>query len=146
MRYIFDVTYKEDEEMKLVIGGRAQGKLNYVLQHMTDENYQIYDGVFPDGGELFNLTRKNEWLIVNHFHKWVNKELKENRNPEEELEAFLKKGVRFVIISDEIGNGIVPVDAFERDYRERTGRMLITLASQADEVVRVICGIGQKIK
>ena len=146
MRDIFDVTYKEDEEMKLVIGGRAQGKLNYVLQHMTDENYQIYDGVFPDEGELFNLTRKNEWLIVNRFHKWVNKELKENRNPEEELEAFLKKGVRFVIISDEIGNGIVPVDAFERDYRERTGRMLITLASQADEVVRVICGIGQKIK
>lgn len=146
MRYIFDVTYKEDEEMKLVIGGRTQGKLNYVLQHMTDENYQIYDGVFPDEGELFNLTKKNEWLIVNHFHKWVNKELKENRNPEEEQEAFLKKGVRFVIISDEIGNGIVPVDAFERDYRERTGRMLITLASQADEVVRVICGIGQKIK
>lgn len=146
MRYIFDVTYKEDEEMKLVIGGRAQGKLNYVLQHMTDENYQIYDGVFPDEGELFNLTKKNEWLIVNRFHKWVNKELKENRNPEEELEAFLKKGVRFVIISDEIGNGIVPVDAFERDYRERTGRMLITLASQADEVVRVLCGIGQKIK
>lgn len=132
--------------MKLVIGGRAQGKLNYVLQHMVDENYQIYDGVFPDEGELFNLTRKNEWLIVNRFHKWVNKELKENRNPEEELEAFLKKGVRFVVISDEIGNGIVPVDAFERDYRERTGRMLITLASQADEVVRVICGIGQKIK
>ena len=103
--------------MKLIIGGRAQGKLNYVLQHMTDENYQIYDGVFPDEGELFNLTKKNEWLIVNHFHKWVNKELKENRNPEEELEAFLKKGVRCVIISDEIGNGIVPVDAFERDYR-----------------------------
>lgn len=146
MRDIFDVTYKEDEEMKLVIGGRAQGKLNYVLQHMTDEKYQIYDGVFPDEGELFNLTRKNEWLIVNHFHKWVNKELKENRNPEEELEAFLKKGVRFVIISDEIGNGIVPVDAFEREYRERTGRMLIKLAEQADEVVRVLCGIGQKIK
>lgn len=132
--------------MKLIIGGRAQGKLNYVLQHMPDENYQIYDGVFPDEGELFNLTRKNEWLIVNHFHKWVNKELKENGNPEEELDAFLKKGVRCVIISDEIGNGIVPVDAFERDYRERTGRMLITLASQADEVVHVICGIGQKIK
>ena len=132
--------------MKLVIGGRAQGKLNYVLQHMTDENYQIYDGVFPDEGELFNLTKKNEWLIVNRFHKWVNKELKENRNPEEELEAFLKKGVRFVVISDEIGNGIVPVDAFEREYRERTGRMLIKLAEQADEVVRVLCGIGQKIK
>ena len=134
--------------MKLIIGGRAQGKLNYVLQNMTDENYQIYDGVFPDEGELFNLTRKNECLIVNHFHKWVNKELKENRNPEEKLKAFLERAtdINCVIISDEIGNGIVPVDAFEREYRERTGRMLIKLAEPADEVVRVICGIGQKIK
>ena len=132
--------------MKLVIGGRSQGKLNYVLHHMTDANYQIYDGMFPNDDEFSDFVNEKTILIVNHFHKWVNKELKENRNPEEELDAFLKKGVRCVIISDEIGNGIVPVDAFERDYRERTGRMLITLASQADEVVRVICGIGQKIK
>ena len=51
-----------------------------------------------------------------------------------------------VIISDEIGNGIVPVDAFERTYRERTGRILVQLAGQAEEVERVICGVGQKIK
>lgn len=134
--------------MKLVIGGRAQGKLNYVLQHMTDENYQIYDGVFPDGEELFNRSNRNQILIVNHFHKWVNKELKENRNPEEKLKAFLERAIDIncVIISDEIGNGIVPVDAFEREYRERTGRMLIKLAEQADKVVRVLCGIGQTIK
>ena len=47
---------------------------------------------------------------------------------------------------DEIGNGIVPLDAFEREYREQTGRAEILLAKKADEVVRVICGIGQKIK
>ncbi len=51
-----------------------------------------------------------------------------------------------IIISDEIGNGIVPVEAFEREYRERTGRILIQLAQKAEEVERVICGIGQKIK
>ncbi|MCI8634679.1 MAG: hypothetical protein HFJ05_03630 [Eubacterium sp.] len=51
-----------------------------------------------------------------------------------------------VIISDEIGNGIVPVDAFDRTYRERTGRILVQPAGQAEEVERVIYGIGQKIK
>ena len=50
------------------------------------------------------------------------------------------------MISDEIGNGIVPMDAFEREYREQTGRILIELAKEAEEVIRVICGIGQKIK
>ena len=43
-------------------------------------------------------------------------------------------------------NGIVPIDSFEREYRERTGRILVKLAEQADEVVRVVCGIGQRIK
>ena len=51
-----------------------------------------------------------------------------------------------MIICDEIGNGIVPLDAFEREYREHTGRILIELAGKADEVVRIICGIQQRIK
>ena len=51
-----------------------------------------------------------------------------------------------ILICDEIGNGIVPMEAEERIYRERTGRILEQLAAQADEVVRVVCGIGQKIK
>ena len=38
------------------------------------------------------------------------------------------------------------MDAFEREYRERTGRILIRLAQEAEEVERVICGIGQRIK
>ena len=59
---------------------------------------------------------------------------------------FIKNVPDSIVISDEIGNGIVPLDNFEREYRERTGRILVKLAEQADEVVRVICGIGQKIK
>ena len=51
-----------------------------------------------------------------------------------------------MIISEQIGCGIVPADAQERAIREKIGRMQIRLAETADEVVRVICGIGQKIK
>lgn len=62
------------------------------------------------------------------------------------MQSFLHRNDNCIIISDEIGNGIVPVEAFEREYRERTGRILIQLAQKAEEVERVICGIGQKIK
>lgn len=51
-----------------------------------------------------------------------------------------------IIICDEVGNGIVPASPAEREYRERVGRILITLAQKAEEVERVICGIGQKLK
>ena len=60
--------------------------------------------------------------------------------------AFLQKEPDCILISDEIGNGIVPIDAFERQYREKTGRILVETAKKADKVVRVICGVGQILK
>ena len=38
------------------------------------------------------------------------------------------------------------MDAFERAWRERTGRIGCDLAKQAEAVYRVTCGIGTRIK
>ena len=51
-----------------------------------------------------------------------------------------------VLITDEIGYGIVPADAFYREYRETHGRVCTQIAAEAKEVHRVICGIGTVIK
>ena len=130
--------------MKLIIGGRAQGKLDYAKLNI-DKEYVVYDGVMPDDNSDGNPVC-DKIIIVNHFHEFVRKEMKENGNPKEEIFSFLDKHDDVIIISDEVGNGIVPVDAFEREYRETTGRILGELAKRADTVVRVICGIGQVIK
>lgn len=127
--------------MKLVIGGYAQGKLRYAVQRYGLETCRIWDAELPkkDGGQ-------GEIILVNHLQEWIKRRISENQCPEDEICAFLKKHPNCVLISDEIGNGIVPIEAFEREYRERTGRILVELAKEAEEVVRVICGIGQKIK
>lgn len=132
--------------MRLVIGGYSQGKLNYVLNEKNQMECYIFDGILPKEGQLQVIIAQGKTLIMNHFHIWVRDCILQGGNPEEEIIRFLKKAPNCIIISDEIGNGIVPIEAFEREYRERTGRILVRLASQADEVVRVICGIGQKIK
>ncbi|MCM1186704.1 MAG: bifunctional adenosylcobinamide kinase/adenosylcobinamide-phosphate guanylyltransferase [Lachnoclostridium sp.] len=132
--------------MKLVIGGYAQGKLNYVLQGNPENDYEIYDGILPDEKQLREGAAQGKIILINHLHGWVKTRMLQGGNPEEEIMAFLRENIESVIISDEIGNGIVPADAFERAYRERTGRILVRLAEEAGEVVRVICGIGQKIK
>lgn len=161
--------------MKLVIGGYAQGKLNYVLQQNGGKQFCVWDGVLLDSdGACLDETdldgvcqngaysgetgldgtrqddadtgEKGKTVIFNHFHNWVRECILQGRNPEKEIQAMLCRYPDCIIISDEIGNGIVPVDAFEREYRERTGRLLVELAGAAEEVVRVICGIGQKIK
>lgn len=147
--------------MKLVIGGYAQGKLDFVLSENRLGDYCIYDGKLLDTEyfdtesshvELINeeqiqeSVRNGKTVILNHFHKWMRANIKAGINAEQEILDFIEKVPDCIVISDEIGNGIVPLDSFEREYRERTGRILVKLAAKADEVVRVTCGIGQKIK
>ena len=160
--------------MKLVIGGYAQGKLHYVLQNMILQGEQLNEPgqenqpetVILDG--TLDLSRiaaekqmpenqmpEKQWtghspadsqVIVNHLHRYIREQLRRGNDPEAAIMAFLEKYPDCILICDEIGNGIVPMEAEERIYRERTGRILGQLAAQADEVVRVVCGIGLKIK
>jgi len=51
-----------------------------------------------------------------------------------------------VLVTDEIGLGIVPLDPFEREYREETGRICCLLAARSEQVWRVACGLGQRLK
>lgn len=88
----------------------------------------------------------NTIIIINHLHTFIKTSMQRGENPKESILDFVTKYPDCILISDEIGNGIVPMDAFEREYREQTGRILIELAKEAEEVIRVICGIGQKIK
>ena len=41
---------------------------------------------------------------------------------------------------------ITPLDRTDRDWRERVGRLCCRLAAEADEVYRVHCGLGVRIK
>lgn len=141
--------------MKLVIGGCAQGKLRCVLENTGPKNARVWDAVLPhQAGEMppedgpSGETEKNrkKVTVINHFHLWVKKRLEQGGCPEEEIRAFLREEPDCVIISDEIGNGIVPLERSEREYRERTGRILVELAARADEVERILCGIRQKIR
>ena len=134
--------------MKLVIGGYAQGKLGYVMQHFSIDKENVVDMAVEKKLLDRNIERTDDGslIVLYHFHIWVKNELAEGNHPEEKLEELMRQFPDCIIVSDEIGNGIVPMDAFDREYRDRLGRILISLAKEADEVVRVICGIGQKIK
>lgn len=61
-------------------------------------------------------------------------------------EREAKGGEETVLTADEIGCGIVPADASEREYREREGRFCQKIAAGADSVYRVVCGLEMKIK
>ena len=59
---------------------------------------------------------------------------------------LIRANPELVVITDEIGCGIVPMDAGERIYRECAGRVCTELAAFSGKVYRVSCGIGVLIK
>ena len=106
--------------MILVIGGRNQGKSTFIKEKFPDKT------------------------IINEFHYIIKNAIEEGKD----IEAVIKKAMEDadIIVCDDIGSGIIPIDKEEDLWREETGRALCKIASKADEVYRVVVGIAQKIK
>ncbi len=51
-----------------------------------------------------------------------------------------------VVICDEVGSGVVPIEKDARAYRENVGRLCEKLSGSADAVVRMVCGIPVWLK
>lgn len=113
------------KNMELWLGGRAQGK--------SELAKKMHPGA----------------VIWDQLHLFVKEELARGMEPAEIWDAVSKKVDEcpdVIIISDEIGNGIVPMDKDERRWREETGRLLCKIAQRAESVWRVTCGIPVRIK
>ena len=59
---------------------------------------------------------------------------------------LIRENPNIILVTDEVGYGVVPVDAFDRAYREAVGRVCTELAAFSTRVTRVVCGIGTVIK
>ncbi len=62
------------------------------------------------------------------------------------LEAVQNCPAQILIVSNEVGHGIVPDNALARKFREAQGRLNISLAAQADLVVQVTAGLPLVLK
>ncbi len=62
------------------------------------------------------------------------------------LRAIAGSNVDLVIVSNEVGHGIVPDNALARSFREAQGRLNIALAACADLVVQISVGLPRALK
>ena len=60
----------------------------------------------------------------------------------EDLEALADRLTQYeIVITTEVGGGVVPVNPDQRAARENAGRLACLLAQRADTVVRMFCGL-----
>ena len=124
--------------MILYIGGQAQGVEDAVRKRFEKRTRVIWN---------LDETLRNdleEKLSEGHFtlsdvpaaaEEWA-----------ERLSADENKEELLVITCREVGCGVIPMEDAEMLWRELVGRVQVELAKRADEVIRVYCGIPQKIK
>lgn len=124
--------------MEMMIGGAFQGKSS-----LAEKTYpQI---LWVRGGDI-SEEELFEAEGVLEFHEFIKKELKEGRETNSLAKRLIQKNPKVILVSDEVGYGVVPIDAFDRAYREAVGRVCTELASFSKKVTRVVCGIGTVIK
>lgn len=129
--------------MRLIIGGFAQGKTEYARS--TCHNAEVIS--FAD--MVSNGKSYVDEIIIVGLNDWV-REAAITGTSEDELIGKVNDVVarcpEAVIITDENGNGVIPLEKRDRDYRDIVGHIQICLAADARKVERVICGIPRIIK
>lgn len=118
--------------MVLIIGGRAQGKRTF-----AQGKYGIGEKEWSDG-EL------GQSRAVFHLEEAVRRESMDVL--QEKIRLQMERFPNTVFVCNEVGSGIVPMERGEREWRENAGRLLCEIAARAEEVWRVYCGIGVRIK
>lgn len=124
--------------MKMIIGGAFQGK-----KELAEAEYPDITWVRGEEADLEMLLRADGVL---GFHEFIRKELKEGREVGDLAGKLIRNNPEIILVSDEVGYGVVPIDAFDRRYREAVGRVCTELAFFSEKVTRVVCGIGTVIK
>lgn len=133
--------------MFLVIGGSFQGKLRWAMQVTSLTEDSVADGALIDWQDTAALSGK---AILNDLEKLLER-MQQAGLSQQEVSAKIDELINAlpedaVIICDEVGAGLVPMEAAGRAYREIVGRVCCDLAARASCVVRIYCGLPQVLK
>ena len=109
--------------MKLYVGGVCQG------QEELARSENLGCTVFPDFHETIRIAV-----------------LHDGQEPREFAQKFCEEHPKAVIVANEVGAGVVPMDKEDRLFREAVGRALCVIAQNSQRVTRCVCGIGVRIK
>lgn len=98
-------------------------------------------------GAVIGSVAPDHYLIVDCLTLWVSNLLGTGRPIADEAEhaAGLMSTRAGVVVSNEVGSGIVPVNEVARRYRDELGRVNATFATHAAERFLVVAGQGVRL-
>ena len=123
------------------------------LSNFFENNDKIKNNMLVDclTNMITNIIFENQNIDWNNFEKklYIQTLKKLNKDVEHSVIELLNVADQFenaIIVSNELGMGLVPSYPLGRYFREIAGKMNQIVAEKADEVYLVVSGIPMKIK
>ncbi len=132
--------------MVLVFGGAYQGKLVFALEQFGIRRDEVVEASFLEWDTAFHFALPAGVRAINHIHGLVRKLVLKGVDPVLAFAELAQQNPELVVLCDEMGSGVVPLDKEENEVREQVGKVLQAAAARSKEVYRVLCGIGMRVK
>lgn len=123
-----------------------------IARHRADRSsdWQVVEEPLALADVLRREARPERILVVDCLTLWLSNLMCAGRDPEAETRELVAclEGLAgpVILVSNEVGAGIVPANAMARAFRDAQGRLNQALARRCDKVVLVVAGCPLAIK
>lgn len=126
-----------------------------ITRHQKErgENFQTLEEPLDLAGALGRIPAETDVLLIDCMTVWLGNLMHKNgeqAEPYAEVLEFIRAlktpPCTIIIVTNEVGSGIIPHDAMTRTYRDHAGWLNQDIANVADDVILVACGLPLHLK
>ncbi len=123
-----------------------------IAEHKRERGagFETIEAPLDLAGALRAASRPGRAAVVDCLTFWLNNLTMERRDVAAEtqglLEALDAAPGPVILVSNEVGLGIVPDNALAREFRDRAGRLHQAVAARADRVIFMAAGLPLSLK
>ncbi len=133
-----------DEEMKHRIETHRQER---------DASFTTIEEPYNLGNAIASLQRDVDIAIIDCLTVWLGNLMYKYRGSlskaseiEDFFEALQRPPCSLILVSNEVGLGIIPADSTSRHFRDEAGNLNQRVAALANQVILTVCGIPLRVK
>ncbi|NCC76043.1 MAG: hypothetical protein EOM08_06365 [Clostridia bacterium] len=126
--------------MVFIIGGAYQGKLDVARERFGGPDTKVWTC------DVQNLELDWSCQVIDKIHQLIWARQQAGLDTLDYLQQHRILLQEKIVICDDLSSGVVPIDRDTRLWRENAGRCSVWLAREAEQVVRVFCGLATDLK
>jgi len=123
-----------------------------IARHRVDrgEGWHTHEVPLELAARLADVDGAERVVLIDCLTLWVTNLMMDERAVDSEIgilvDQLQKSSGRMILVSNEVGLGIVPENRMAREFRDHAGRLHQKIAAIADEVFFIAAGLPLKMK